>query len=95
MTANGTVEVTVKFYSTPNSQADSPSRIRIEIRCGDRIFWASVKNKSFNKFCRTAEEAADWVGALKGKLGQIEGNQFEVLDAGLQCFEKQSKAEAS
>ncbi|MFN6496200.1 MAG: hypothetical protein RMX65_004030 [Nostoc sp. DedQUE01] len=36
-------------------------------------------------------EFADWAGSISGKLGQRTENGFEVVDAGLQIFEKKAK----
>jgi hypothetical protein len=32
-----------------------------------------------------------WAGAVSGKLGQRTSNGFEVVDAGIQIFEKKAK----
>ena len=39
----------------------------------------------------SASEFADWAGAVSGKLGQRTENGFEVIDAGIQLFEKKAK----
>lgn len=39
----------------------------------------------------SASEFADWAGAVSGKLGQRTSNGFEVIDAGIQIFEKKAK----
>jgi hypothetical protein len=39
----------------------------------------------------SASEFADWAGAVSGKLGQRTENGFEVVDAGVQIFEKKAK----
>jgi hypothetical protein len=36
-------------------------------------------------------EFADWAGAISGKLGQRTENGFEMIDAGIQIFEKKLK----
>lgn len=38
-----------------------------------------------------ASEFADWAGAVSGKLGQRTSNGFEIVDAGIQLFEKKAK----
>jgi hypothetical protein len=39
----------------------------------------------------SASEFADWAGAVSGKLGQRTKNGFEIIDAGIQLFEKKAK----
>ncbi|WP_242055952.1 hypothetical protein [Nostoc flagelliforme] len=39
----------------------------------------------------SASEFANWAGAVSGKLGQRTENGFEVIDAGIQLFEKKAK----
>jgi hypothetical protein len=39
----------------------------------------------------SASEFADWAGAVSGKLGQRTENGFEIIDAGIQLFEKKAK----
>jgi hypothetical protein len=39
----------------------------------------------------SASEFADWAGAVSGKLGQRTSNGFEVIDAGVQIFQKKPK----
>jgi hypothetical protein len=38
-----------------------------------------------------ANEFADWAGAISGKLGQRTENGFEIIEAGIQLFEKKPK----
>lgn len=37
------------------------------------------------------QRGADWAGAVSGKLGKRTSNGFEILDAGIQLFEKKPK----
>ena len=39
----------------------------------------------------SASEFADWAGAVSGKLGVRTSNGFEIIDAGIQIFEKKVK----
>ncbi|MBD2512216.1 hypothetical protein H6G91_34200 [Nostoc muscorum FACHB-395] len=55
------------------------------------VFTAQVNAKSWRKAEASASEFADWAGAVSGKLGQRTENGFEVIDAGIQIFEKKTK----
>ncbi|WP_242054031.1 hypothetical protein [Nostoc parmelioides] len=55
------------------------------------VFTAQVNAKSWRKAETSASEFADWAGAVSGKLGQRTEKGFEVVDAGIQIFEKKVK----
>jgi hypothetical protein len=55
------------------------------------VFTAQVNAKSWRKAETSASEFADWAGAVSGKLGQRTENGFEIIDAGIQIFEKKAK----
>jgi hypothetical protein len=89
--ATGRIELMVKFGGIPKSRPDTTGRTMIEVQCDKQLVYASVKNKSFNKFLRSADEFENWAGALSGKLGKVGGGRIELLEAGVQCFEKKPK----
>lgn len=89
--ATGRIELMVKFNGLPKSRPDTTGRTMIEVQCDKQLVYASVKNKSFNKFLRSADEFEIWAGALSGKLGKVGGGRIELLEAGVQCFEKKPK----
>jgi len=47
--------------------------------------------KSWRKAETSAAEFESWAGAVSGKLGQSTTQGFEVVDAGIQVFEKKAK----
>ncbi|MHC5917284.1 MAG: hypothetical protein ACYTXE_41335 [Nostoc sp.] len=55
------------------------------------VFTAQVNAKSWRKAETSASEFADWAGAVSGKLGVRTENGFEIIDAGVQIFEKKAK----
>ena len=86
-------EVTIKFSGElPTATPAANKNIQIELTDQNGIvFTARVNAKSWRKAETSASEFADWAGAVSGKLGQRTENGFEVVDAGVQIFEKKAK----
>jgi hypothetical protein len=55
------------------------------------VFTALINAKSWRKALTNAHEFGDWAGVISGKLGQRINNGFEVIDAGIQIFQKKAK----
>ena len=86
-------EITIKFSGSLPTAQPAPNK-KVEIELTDQnglIFTALVNAKSWRKAEANTSEFADWAGAISGKLGQREGGGFEVIDAGIQIFEKKPK----
>ncbi|MBE9210944.1 hypothetical protein IQ244_31480 [Nostoc sp. LEGE 06077] len=86
-------EVTIKFSGElPTAKPAANKKVEIELTDQNGIvFTAQVNAKSWRKAETNTSEFADWAGAISGKLGQRTENGFEVIDAGLQIFEKKAK----
>ncbi|MEJ1935715.1 hypothetical protein WDZ92_36445 [Nostoc sp. NIES-2111] len=86
-------EVTLKF-SGSLPEAKPAANKKVEVSLTDQngvVFTALINAKSWRKAETNTTEFADWAGAISGKLGQRTENGFEVVDAGLQIFEKKAK----
>ncbi|MBW4429104.1 MAG: hypothetical protein KME50_33045 [Nostoc desertorum CM1-VF14] len=86
-------EVTIKFSGElPTATPGENKKVAIEFTDQNGIvFTAQVNAKSWRKAETSASEFADWAGAVSGKLGQRTENGFEIIDAGIQIFEKKVK----
>ena len=86
-------EVTIKFSGElPTATPLENKKVAIEFTDQNGIvFTAQVNAKSWRKAETSASEFADWAGAVSGKLGQLTEKGFEVVDAGVQIFEKKAK----
>ncbi|MBD2247446.1 hypothetical protein [Nostoc sp. FACHB-888] len=86
-------EVTIKFSGElPTAKPAENKKVAIEFTDQNGIvFTAQVNAKSWRKAETSASEFADWAGAVSGKLGQRTENGFEIVDAGIQLFEKKAK----
>jgi hypothetical protein len=86
-------EITIKFSGSLPTAKPAPNK-KVEIELTDQngiTFTALINAKSWRKAETNASEFADWAGAISGKLGQRTTNGFEVVDAGVQIFEKKPK----
>ncbi|OYE02423.1 hypothetical protein [Nostoc sp. 'Peltigera membranacea cyanobiont' 232] len=86
-------EVTIKFSGElPTATPVENKKVAIELTDQNGIvFTAQVNAKSWRKAETSASEFADWAGAVSGKLAQRTEKGFEVIDAGIQIFEKKVK----
>ncbi|WP_375505230.1 hypothetical protein [uncultured Nostoc sp.] len=86
-------EVTIKFSGElPTAKPTENKKVAIELTDQNGIvFTAQVNAKSWRKAETSASEFADWAGAVSGKLGQRTESGFEVVDAGIQIFQKKPK----
>jgi hypothetical protein len=85
-------EVTLKFSGEMPSATPAPNK-KVEVRLTDQnntVFTAILNAKSWRKASASAAEFADWAGMISGKLGKTDAG-FEVLDAGIQIFEKKQR----
>ncbi|MBD2168642.1 hypothetical protein H6G04_30135 [Calothrix membranacea FACHB-236] len=88
-------EITIKFSGSLPIAKPAPNK-KVEIELTDQngiIFTALLNAKSWRKAEANASEFADWAGAVSGKLGVRTDNGFEVVEAGVQIFEKKKKEE--
>lgn len=86
-------EITIKFSGSLPAAKEAANK-KVEIELTDQngiIFTALINAKSWRKAETNTSEFADWAGAISGKLGQREDGGFEVVDAGIQIFEKKPK----
>lgn len=86
-------EVTIKFSGELPTATPLPNK-KVAIELTDQngiVFTAQVNAKSWRKAETSASEFADWAGAVSGKLGVRTENGFEIVDAGIQIFEKKAK----
>jgi len=86
-------EIIIKFTgSMPIAKPADNKKVEVElIDQNGTIFKALLNAKSWRKAESNASEYADWAGAISGKLGQQTESGFEIVDAGVQIFEKKPK----
>ncbi len=85
-------EITIKFSGSLPIAKPAPNK-KVEVELTDQngiTFTALINAKSWRKAETNSKEFADWAGAISGKLGRT-SNGFEVVEAGIQLFEKKPK----
>ncbi len=86
-------EVTIKFSGELPTATPAANK-KVEVSLTDQngvVFTALINAKSWRKAESNASEFEDWAGAISGKLGQRTESGFEVVDAGIQIFQKKAK----
>ncbi|MEH2164374.1 MAG: hypothetical protein V7K38_25835 [Nostoc sp.] len=86
-------EVIIKFSGALPTAKPAPNN-KMEITLTDNNgvnFVAFIKAKTWHKAEVTTSQLPNWAGSISGKLGPRLRNAFEVLDAGIQIFEKKAK----
>lgn len=86
-------EITIKISGSLPPVKPAPNK-KVEVELVDQNglqFRALINAKSWRKAEANASEFAEWVGAISGKLGHNPATGFEIVDAGIQIFEKKKK----
>ena len=85
-------EITIKFSGElPPAKPVEGKKVEVEFTDQNGlVFTAQINGKSWRKAEASVAEFADWAGMVSGKLGRTD-NGLEVLDAGVQIFEKKPK----
>jgi hypothetical protein len=85
-------EITLKFSELPEAKPAPNKKVEISLTDQNGVsFTALINAKSWRKAEANASEFESWAGAVSGKLGQPTAKGFEVVDAGVQIFEKKAK----
>ncbi len=84
-------EITLKFSELPEAKPLPNKKVEIELTDQNGLtFTVALNAKSWRKAEANAAEFESWAGMVSGKLGKTDLG-FEVLDAGVQIFEKKAK----
>ncbi len=85
-------EITLKFNTIPKVREIGNKKVELDLLASNGVvFTIALKGKSWRKAQSSMVEYADWIANVSGKLGNPTDRGFEVLEAGIQVFEKQSK----
>jgi hypothetical protein len=85
-------EIVLKFSEMPIAKPLPDKKVGVELIDQNGIEFTAILNaKSWRKAEASAAEFEMWAGAISGKLSK--GSQgLEIVDAGIQVFEKKPKA---
>jgi hypothetical protein len=85
-------EITLKFNELPEAKPEVNKKVKVSLADQNGVVFTALLNaKSWRKAEANAAQFESWAGAVSGKLGQPTANGFEVVDAGIQIFEKKAK----
>ena len=86
-------EITLKFNTIPTVREIGNKKVELDLLASNGVvFTIALKGKSWRKAKSSMEEYADWIALVNGKLGNPTDKGFEVLEAGIQIWEKKPKA---
>ena len=86
----GKLEVTIKFSELPQPLMIQ-SGVKFGVDCDGRRVSITVKPKAWKKLTNAAAEWPLWMAAVTGKMGPATKDGFELLEPGMQVFEKKAK----
>ncbi|MUG91120.1 hypothetical protein F7734_00830 [Scytonema sp. UIC 10036] len=86
-------EITIKISGSLPPAKPAPNK-KVEVELVDQnglLFRVLLNGKSWRKAEANASEFAEWVASVSGKLAHNPETGFEIIDAGIQIFEKKKK----
>lgn len=89
------LEVTLKFNSLPQArQFNGKWQFTLTTGTGQMVT-VEVAPKAWNKLVKAAEDWPDrWVASVTGGMGRLTSRGFDVVNPGLQVFEKKPKTQS-
>jgi hypothetical protein len=88
----GRLEINIKINELPNwVETIKRDWQRICINVEGQIVQMNVRPKIWNKLIKANEEYPMWVASITGKMGPRIKNGFELLEVGVQVYEKTPK----
>ena len=85
------LEITLKFTEIPETVPGPNGWKTIALDAGGRIVRATVRPKMWSKLEEAAKAWPQWTAVLRGKLGAMTADGFELADPGLDVFERKEK----
>lgn len=95
MAIAGKLEAIVKFGALPTDvSTDKSGHKTFAIQCETHAVRMTLRPKLWKKLEDAARDWPQWVAAVAGQLGPVEGSVFVLLEPNLQVFEKKAKVVA-
>lgn len=92
MPTQAKVEIVIKLSEYPADVATVQNGWKeFKVENGGRFFVITVKPSVFKKLDEAKANYPEWVAAIAGQLGPLNGDTFTVLQPNIQVFEKKAK----
>jgi hypothetical protein len=88
----GRLELTVKISTLPTPKPIKDGWQTIVLKCDSITLEATVRPKVWAKLTQAAKDWPQWVAAITGKVGQLNGTHIVLAEPAIQVFEKKPKA---
>ena len=92
MSVPGKLEATIKINELPTAESVENGWQRFTIDCDGREVSVTVKPKMWKKLTTAAEQYAEWVAAVTGRVGELTPEGFVLESPSIQAFERKPKA---
>ncbi|CAN5687840.1 hypothetical protein BH23CYA1_BH23CYA1_24300 [soil metagenome] len=92
MNVPGKLEATIKINELPTSEVVENGWLHFTIDCDGRQISVTVKPEVWRKSTTAAEQYADWVAAVTGRIGELTPDGFVLENPSIQTFERKPKA---
>ena len=92
MPISGKLELVLKISEFPTEVATVQNGWKeFKIESGGRFFMITVRPAMFKKLEDAKANYPEWVAAIGGQLGPLNGDTFTVIQPNIQVFEKKPK----
>ena len=95
MSTPGRLALEFKIDRLPDDAKLVNGKMTFTIAADGRVFYFTVKQKTYSRLTEAAKVWANWGASIKGRLGPPHSGGFAVEDAGVATYEKKPKATAA
>lgn len=96
MPVAGKMEVIIKISEFPEDVKTVTNNWKeFVVEADGKEVTITARPKMFSKIEQAKQQYPQWVAAINGKVGDMTEKGFNLIDAGIQVFEKKPKPEAS
>ena|SRR5579883_3433859 len=91
----GRLELTIKITQLPKATPAKDGWQQFTVNCDGITIEATVRPKVWNKLTQAASQWPQWVAAITGKVGKLDGSRIVLDQPAIQVFEKKPKEAAT
>ena len=88
----GKMECTIKITELPENVRTTKDKWKQFIVVAEKYkVLVTIKPKFWNKITKAAEDYEYWIAVINGKIGKVENDGFDLVQPGVQVFERKVK----